>query len=92
LIDIPGFWRVSWNNLALPLADYTPMESLFCATFEDRLIYLDYGQSDGEPRYTFVYKIGSGADEHDIENVTGLSRAEGYAKLAYWLITKPPGA
>jgi hypothetical protein len=66
------------------------MESLFCAAFEDRLIFLDYDQRFAEPCYTCVSKIGSGDVARDIENVTGLSRDEGYAKVTYWLVSEPP--
>jgi hypothetical protein len=85
MMHIPDFWRVTWNNLALDEAEYTPIESLFCATFEDRLIYLDYGSRHGVPCYAFVYKVG------DVEriNINGISRAEGFARLAYWLVADP---
>jgi hypothetical protein len=66
------------------------MESLFCATSDDRLIYLECDRRCGEPSYTIIYKICSGDVARDIENVTGLSRDEGYAKLAYWLASEPP--
>jgi hypothetical protein len=89
-MHIPEHWRVIWNILALPLTEYNQMESLFCATSEDHLIYLDFGQRNGDPCYTFVCKIGSGDAARDIESVTGLSRDEGYAKLAVWLASEPP--
>jgi hypothetical protein len=76
--------------LALPLAEYSQMVSLICAAFEDRLIFLDYGQRFAEPCYTCICKIGSGDVARDIENVTGLSRNEGYATVTYRLVSEPP--
>jgi hypothetical protein len=85
MIDVPSHWKVTWNHLDLPVEDYTPIESLFCATSGDRLIYLDYGHRNGIPAYSFVFSVGG----EDVENMTGLAREEAMGKLAYWLVAAP---
>jgi hypothetical protein len=66
----------------------TEIESLFCATCGDRLIFLDYGSRHGCHTYTFVFRIRGetvNAAARDLENLTGLTRAEGFDRLNYWL-------
>jgi hypothetical protein len=83
MLEIPEAWRVTWNNLSLEEAEFSSIESLFCATHHDLVIWVDYGQRDGIGAYSFT--LQNTTNDEPIEQTSNLNRAEALAKLEHWL-------
>jgi uncharacterized membrane protein len=82
-LEIPDAWRVTWNNLGLEEKEFTSIESLFCATHNDLVIWVDYGQRDGIGAYSFT--LQNSIQDEPIEQTSNLNRKDALAKLKHWL-------
>jgi hypothetical protein len=83
MLEIPDAWRVAWNNLSLAEQEFTRIESLFCATLNDLVISVDYGQRDGVCMYNFA--LQNTTNDEPIEQASNLNRKDALAKLEHWL-------
>jgi hypothetical protein len=83
MLGIPDAWRVTWNNLGLEEAEFTSIESLFCATHNDLVIWVDYGQRDGIGAYSFT--LQKSIHDEPLEQASNLNRKDALAKLEHWL-------
>jgi hypothetical protein len=83
MLEIPEAWRVTWNNLELEEKEFTSIESLFCATLNDLVISVDYGQRNGVGAYSFT--LQNSIQDEPIEQASNLNRNDALAKLEHWL-------
>jgi hypothetical protein len=83
MLEIPDEWHVTWNNLALEEKVFTRIESLFCATHHDLVIWVDYGERDGIGMYSFTLR--NVVHSEAIEQAFNLTRIEALNKLEHWL-------
>jgi hypothetical protein len=83
MLEIPDEWHVTWNNLALEEKEFTRIESLFCATHHDLVIWVDYGERDGVGTYSFTLR--NGVHSEPIEQAHNLTRTAALSKLEHWL-------
>jgi hypothetical protein len=83
ILEIPEPWRVTWNNLGLDEKEFTSIESLFCATHNDLVIWVDYGRRDGVGAYSFT--LQNTTHDEPIDQASNLNRKDALAKLEHWL-------
>jgi hypothetical protein len=83
MLEIPDEWHVTWNNLDLEEKEFTRIESLFCATLNDLVIWVDYGAREGVGAYSFTLR--NGVHSEPIEQVHNLTRTAALSKLEHWL-------
>jgi hypothetical protein len=83
MLEIPEAWRVTWNNLRLEEKEFISIESLFCATHNDLVIWVDYGQRNGIGAYSFT--LQNSIHDEPLEQASNLNRKDALAKLEHWL-------